>query len=67
MRSPYPELLLINVFCIENALKGTEIVVVLTRFLYNRVRNNEVILRSTCPLNQSLKVDLLLMISDQFY
>ena len=32
MRSPYPEFVLINIICIEKALKGTEIVFVLTRF-----------------------------------
>ena len=30
MRSPYPEFVLTNIICIENALKGTEIVFVLT-------------------------------------
>ena len=32
MRSPYPEFVLTNIICIEKALKGTEIVFLLTRF-----------------------------------
>ena len=32
MRSPYPEFVLTNIICIEKALKGTEIVFILTRF-----------------------------------
>ena len=42
MRSPYPEFILTNIICIENALKGTEIVFVLTRIRINRVRINRV-------------------------
>ena len=33
MRSPYPEFVLTNIICIEKALKGTEIVFVLTVFV----------------------------------
>ena len=36
MRSPYPEFVLTNIICIEKALKGTEIVFVLTVFLLTR-------------------------------
>ena len=32
MCTPYPEFVLTGVICIEKALKGTEIVFVLTRF-----------------------------------
>ena len=49
MRWPYPEFVLTNIICIENALKRTEIIFVLTVFVltgisYNRVRTNEVLL-----------------------
>ena len=43
MRSPYPEFVLTNIICIEKALKGTEIVFVLTVFLLTRfycIHNN---------------------------
>ena len=45
MRSPYPEFVLTNIICIEKALKGTEIVFVLTKiFRVNCVRTNEILL-----------------------
>ena len=34
MRSPYPEFVLTNIICNEKALKGTEIVFILTGFKY---------------------------------
>ena len=34
MRSPYPEFVLTNIICNEKALKGTEIVFVLTGISY---------------------------------
>ena len=37
MCSPYPEFVLTNIICIEKALKGTEIVFVLTVFVLTRV------------------------------
>ena len=37
MRTPYPEFVLTNIICIEKALKGTEIVFVITRFYCNRL------------------------------
>ena len=36
MRSPDPEFVLNNIICIEKALKGTEIVFVLTVFILTR-------------------------------
>ena len=36
MRSPYPEFVLTGFICIEKALKGTEIVLVLTVFVFTR-------------------------------
>ena len=44
MRSPYPEFVLTDIICNEKALKGTEIVFVLTEFRINRVHTNEVLL-----------------------
>ena len=36
MRSPYPEFVFTNIICIEKALKGTEIVLVLTVLVLTR-------------------------------
>ena len=36
MRSPYPEFVLTGVICIEKALKGIEIVFILTVFVLKR-------------------------------
>ena len=44
MCTPYPEFVLTGVICIEKALKGTEVVYVLTEFRIIRVRTNEVLL-----------------------
>ena len=46
MCSSYQQIVLTGVICVENALKGTEIVFVITGILHNRVHFNEVLLYS---------------------